>query len=243
MSEGQELKAEGEIATEPETTTTRKKLSRRELLKLTGLLIASRASAFMGIAILDMLKSLFDDYTMDLGCKIADPKEKKHLHETKLKDSYDEVLLVIHPGYELLRSPNRYKDKKGYEKYINDLKQVIKEAKQEGNLVIFLVGAEDIREGRSIEGLGVSDADLTIATHSDGPRPIACVETADHDFISQKIGSREDLADLFIEKSVEKIKLAGEKRSQCIWFAKFFLNSRGFQVEPLEDAIYSPSEK
>jgi len=242
MSEGQKLKAEEEIATGSETTTDREgiSLSRRELLKLAGLF---GVSTFMGISILDMLKSLFDDYTMDLACKIADPKEKKHLHETKLKDSYDEVLLVIHPGYELLRSPNRYKDKKGYEKYIDNLKQVIKEAKREGNMVIFLVGAEDIREGRSIEGLGVSDADLTIATHSDGPRPVACVETADHDFIYQKIGSREDLADLFIEKSVEKIKLAGEKRSQCIWLAKFFLNSRGFQVEPLEDAIYSPSEK
>jgi len=192
--------------------------------------------------IFDLLKTLSDDKQMKSGCKLIDPAEAKHLHETKLKNNYDEVLLVVHPGYGLLTNEFLYKNKQGYEKYIRELKIAINKAKENGDLVVFLVGAENIREGKSLNGLGISDADLTIATHTHGPMPVTCIETVDHNFIYQKIDSLDDLFDLFQEKSVKKVKLAGENEHQCVGLVKKYLEENDFPIEVLEEATYSPLE-
>jgi len=237
--------AEDEITAEPKTKVIqpKKTLTRREFLKLGWDVIKYGALTTTGKFFLDLHKYMLGDMAMLTRCLAAGPKETRHLWDTELKGSYDEALLVVHPGYGLLRAPDRFQDKSGYREYINNLKQTIETSRQEKNLVIFLVGAEDVRTGKSLEGLNFTDSDLAIATNSDNPAPVACIETPGHDFIYQKITFPVDLNSLLKEKSVKNIKIAGEFRNACVAMAQNFVEGGGFKVELLEDALYSPSEK
>ena len=98
---------EGETET---TSRSKKDLTRREFLKL----IKYGALVVAGKFFWNLYKDMFADIGMMTRCMFTDTGEARHLWETELKDKYDTALLVIHPGYGLLRDPDRFKDKEGY---------------------------------------------------------------------------------------------------------------------------------
>lgn len=226
---------------ESEVTAGQEGLTRREFLKRSILAVGGAVGAKF---IWDLYKDMFADVGMLAKCLAGEMglPEPKHLYARELQQSYDKTLLVVHPGFGLLRFPNNYKDKEEYRQYVDSLKQAIEKSRSDRDLVIFLIGAEEVRAGKSIAGLSISDADLSVATSSGNPVPIACVETPEHKFIYQKIVSVGDLNNLLREKSVREINIAGEFRKACVVIAENFVKGGSFKVNILEDVTYPPKD-
>ena len=216
-----------------------RQLTRREFLLLFKVGAALTAAKF----VFDLHKQMFGDTAMLLRCTGAERGEADYLWQTELAKSYDEALLVIHPGFGLLRNPKKYKDEPKYGEYINNLKLAIENSREKGDLVIFLVGAEEVRGGKFVEGLSYKESDVAIATNSGNPAPIACAETPDHEFVFQKILTGADVSNLLKEKLVKRVKLAGEFRGACVDMAKNFMEEGVFErVELLDEALYPPQD-
>lgn len=211
------------------------KLSRRDFLKIAGGLGA--LAVFKGIT--DLYKVMFKDMTMLIRCLGADDIEKKNLYEKELKPSYDNVFLVVHPGYGLLRFPKKYENNQEYLDYLANLKNEIEKERENGSLIVFLVGSEDVREGRYVSGLGYSNADLAVATNSANSVPITCIETSDRKYLYQPI-STEGLTPLFESKKVKRVKIGGEFSNLCVAMAKNMIGSGDYEVVMSEGAVYPP---
>lgn len=232
--------AEGEIEskhlTEPQRPFSQRRFTRRQLLKK-GLELAGVGALYLGAKFFWFLhKDMFADLASQIRClpSIGSDERFRNVQAETLKDSYDEALLVVHPAFGLLRIPGRYEKKEKYLNYLTKLKKIIEESKGNGDLVVFLVGAQEVRRGREAEGLSFTDADFAVITQSGNPLPIACVETPNGKFFWQDSRA---LPDILREKGVKKVKIAGEFRNACVSQAEQLI-SGGFKTELLEDAIY-----
>lgn len=217
--------AEGENTQEP------RRLSRRELLKKAVPWVTVTAITAFHYPI---LKALFGDAGSIIRCLMSPTSEFKNIQTEALKDSYDEALIVVHPGFGLSFSPKQIGEKEGYRNYLTKLKEKIEEARKDEKLVIFLIGADDMRKGKFAEGLKFSDADVAVVTNTGSPLPIACVETPEGKFLYQRTSS---LYTILKEKGVKKIHIAGEFKEECVAQAENLLKA-GFKVDILEEAVY-----
>lgn len=217
-------------------------LSRREFLMLGKRAVELSAAAVLGGFFAKLFGKMFEDTAMLARCLTADDKEIRDLWQKELKENYDEALVVVHPGFGLLREPEKFSDKPEYGKYIDTLKEEIDKSQSKGDLIIFLMGAEEVREGLALTGLEPTSSDLAIVTNSSNPVPVACVQTPDNEYFYQRLALPVDINSFLKEKGVKKVKIAGEFEELCVAMEQGFLEGGGFEVEMLEQATYSTSE-
>lgn len=230
---------ESQPPTETRQPFSNRHLTRRQFLKK-GLELAGVGALYLGAKFFwKIYEPMFADMASQIRClpSIGSTSENsrfRNIQAETLKDSYDEALLVVHPGFGLLRSPGRYEKKEKYLNYLTKLKGIIEESRKNEDLVVFLVGAQEVRRGRAAEGLSFTDADFAVITQSANPLPIACVETPGGKFFWQNSAA---LPDILKEKGVKKVKIAGEFKNACVAQAENLITG-GFKTELLEDAIY-----
>lgn len=211
-----------------------KKLTRRDFLKLCGL----GGAALLLKSLHDMYKNVFRDASTAFGCLTNEYENFINVQNEKLKGSYDKALIVVHPGYAILRKPEKFTNNEAYNRYLKNLRETIETAKENDELVVFLVGAENYRTGRFIEGLRPNNADFVEITESENPMVMACVQASDGKFYYQS----PDVLFVTLKKyGVKTISFAGEFRNACVAFTKNAFNS-GYKTNLLEKSIFPPDE-
>lgn len=213
-------------------------LTRREFLKLSWDLIKWGALSGAGIFFYELYKTSFADLAVATRC-LAEPTNGyfENQQAESLKDHYDDALLVVHPGFGLLQYPQNYSGRADYQTYLTDLRDEIVRARENGQLVIYMIGGEDIRTGSALNGLGYRDSDYAVVTSSANPMPVGCIQTPDGKLLWQKYNAFDGILKA---KGVKNIHIAGEFRSACVALAKNLISGNKFKIDVLDKAAYPP---
>lgn len=212
-----------------------KQLTRREFLKILGTL----GSALLLKKFYDLYNNVFSDINIEAGCIANKAEFFTNVQNEELKGSYNKALIVVHPGWIAMREPETINNNPNYKEYIKNLNQTVQTAKENEELVVFLIGAVDYKSGKFIPGFEPPNADFVEVTKTDYPIPVACVRGPNDEYYYQ---SPRVLVDTLTKYGVKEIDFAGEIRNACVEYAENAFD-KGYKTSIIENSTYPLKEK